>query len=114
MIVVALVLIAIPLAALAYAYLLYPSILWAVTRIDRSRSTSMGDEGLPTITLTIPVPDGHTATFSYDLAETRGWDVRAQIDDLVLTRHCSSWRGVERFYDWIRLTPQTALPRRGQ
>jgi cellulose synthase/poly-beta-1,6-N-acetylglucosamine synthase-like glycosyltransferase len=52
---VALALIAIPVAALAYAYLVYPAILWAVTRVRRSRPTSMDDESLPSITLTIPI-----------------------------------------------------------
>jgi hypothetical protein len=49
--------------------------------------------------------DGHTATFSYELSETQGWDVRAEIDkQIVVTRHCSNWRGVEHFYDWLRVT----------
>jgi hypothetical protein len=55
------------------------------------------------ITLTIPFPDGQIATFSYDLAETQGWDVRAEIDNRVLTRHCSSWHGVERLYERVHL-----------
>ena len=40
--------------------------------------------------------NGHTATFTYGLSETHGWDVRAELDHRVIaTRHCSSWRGVE-------------------
>ena len=61
--------------------------------------------------LIIPTDNGHIATFSYGLSSTQGWDVRAQIDDYVVTRHCSSWRGVERLYTWLRLAPQNALLR---
>ena len=49
--------------------------------------------------------DGHTATFSYGLSETQGWDVRAEIDErIVVTRHCNNWRSVEHLYDWLRVT----------
>ncbi len=61
--------------------------------------------------LIIPTENGHVATFSYGLSRTHGWDVRAQIDDQIVTRHCSSWRGVERLYTWLRLSPETALMR---
>jgi hypothetical protein len=49
--------------------------------------------------------NGHTATFSYGLSETQGWDVRAEIDErIVVNRHCSTWRSVEHLYDWLRVT----------
>jgi hypothetical protein len=55
--------------------------------------------------LTLASQDGRTATFSYGLSEAHGWDVRAEIDErIVVTRHCSNWRGVEHFYDWLRVT----------
>ena len=52
--------------------------------------------------LTVATPDGHTATFTYGLSEHHGWDVRAQLDDLVVVRHCSSWPAVEHLYEWLR------------
>jgi len=61
--------------------------------------------------LTVRTQDGHTATFSYDLSTTQGWDVRAQIDDRVLTRHCGSWHGVERLYAWFCMAPRNELLR---
>ena len=63
------------------------------------------------IEVNVPTRDGHTATLSYALSDTQGWDVRAQIDDHVLTRHCYNWRGVERFYEWLRMAPVAALRR---
>ena len=55
--------------------------------------------------------DGHIATLTYALSDRQGWDVRAQIDDHVLTRHCHNWHGVERFYEWLRMAPVAALRR---
>ncbi len=81
------------------------------------RSTGMFDApaaGMTTLptNLSVPTQDGHTATFSYGLSPTQGWVVRAQIDDRVLTRHCSRWSGVEHLYAWFRMAPHTALLRR--
>ena len=59
----------------------------------------------------IPTQDGHIARFSYGLSSTQGWDVRWEIDDRVLIRHCSSWRGVERLYAWLRMEQQQSLVR---
>jgi hypothetical protein len=60
---------------------------------------------LPQTQLTFASQDGHTATFSYGLSETRGWDVRAEVDDrVVVERHCSNWRNVEHLYDWLRVS----------
>jgi hypothetical protein len=51
--------------------------------------------------------NGHTAKFSYELSETQGWDVRAELDNrLVALRHCSDWRGVEHLHAWLRLKLQ--------
>ena len=61
--------------------------------------------------LIVPTLDGHTATLSYALSSTQGWDVRAEIEDQVLTRHCYDWPSVERFYEWLRMTPAAALRR---
>ncbi|HKY19883.1 MAG TPA: hypothetical protein VJM31_01575 [Vicinamibacterales bacterium] len=61
--------------------------------------------------LVIPTQDGQIAKFSYGLSRTQGWDVHAQIDDRVLTRHCSSWHGVERLYTWLLTAPRQALLR---
>ena len=55
MITVALVLIAIPLATLVYAYLLYPAALWLLTRLGRGAAWRVPDAQLPMVTLTIPV-----------------------------------------------------------
>jgi hypothetical protein len=47
--------------------------------------------------------NGHSATFAYGLAQERGWDVRAELDDrLVILRHCSDWPAVERLREWLR------------
>jgi hypothetical protein len=61
--------------------------------------------------LVVPTQDGYIAKFTYGLSSTQGWDVRAQIGDRVLTRHCSSWRGVERVYLWLLTAPRQALLR---
>lgn len=59
----------------------------------------------PSKQLTLATQDGHTGTFSYRLADTGGWDVRAQLDNLLVVRHCNTWRGVEHVYEWLRVTP---------
>lgn len=52
--------------------------------------------------LTVATTAGHTATFTYGLSDNHGWDVRAQLDDRVVVRHCSSWSAVEHLYEWLR------------
>lgn len=63
------------------------------------------------IELTVSTHDGHIATLTYALSDKQGWDVRAQIEEHVLTRHCYNWRGVERFHDWLRMASVAALQR---
>lgn len=65
----------------------------------------------PFTQLIVSMHDGHTATLTYALSERQGWDVRAQIDDHVLTRHCYNWRGVEGFHEWLRMASVAALRR---
>jgi hypothetical protein len=62
------------------------------------------NSGMPShaTNLRLPTRDGRVATFSYALSDTQGWDVRAQIDGELLTRHCNDWGSVERLYAWIR------------
>jgi cellulose synthase/poly-beta-1,6-N-acetylglucosamine synthase-like glycosyltransferase len=55
MTVLAVTLIAIPLTALLYAYLLYPAVLWILTRPLARRAPRAAHASLPAITVTIPV-----------------------------------------------------------
>ena len=61
--------------------------------------------------LTLANQDGQTGTFTYGLSQAHGWDVRAELDGRIVVRHCSSWRGVERLYEWLRTAPRDASPR---
>lgn len=55
--------------------------------------------------LTLAGQDGHIGTFSYELSDPQGWNVRAEVDHrVVLERHCRTWRGVEHLYDRLRAT----------
>jgi hypothetical protein len=58
---------------------------------------------LESVELTLLGNNGHVGKFRYSLAEGRGWDVRAEFDDRLLTaRHCSDWHRVERLQVWLQ------------
>lgn len=60
--------------------------------------------------LTLGDVDGRTASFTYGLSATHGWEVRAQLDDRIVVRHCHNWRGVERLYQWFRMASREPVP----
>jgi cellulose synthase/poly-beta-1,6-N-acetylglucosamine synthase-like glycosyltransferase len=68
---IAIVLIAVPLAALLYAYVLYPAGLWVLVQMRGSRMAGVPDGEWPLITVTLPVHNEERilrATLEYVLA----------------------------------------------